>query len=152
MATVYSEQYKLAYEDVPGGKVAPGDDHGRLRVKHFSYTAAGVIALNDIIKLCRLPAGARVHDFVLDSPDLGTGGDFDAGWAASADAVEAADADGFLDGADVNAAAIVHKMTDFPGLTGQFKKFDAEVDIQVVAVEATTAGGTILGAVYYTTD
>ena len=155
MATVYGSQYTDAYVSVPSVKIPPGYVSGEMKCLYFSFALPGaVVALNDIIKLGRLPKGALVLDAVLSFPDLGTTGVLDFGWAASADGVEAADADGFMASVDVKTAAATVNMDDVSGaaVPGLLKEFAAEVDVQLVATEATTATtGTIKGYIKYVT-
>jgi hypothetical protein len=149
MASFYSDQYQDAHVDVPATKVDVCDDGGRMRAKFASYTLAGAITTSDTLYCFKLPAGARVHNVVANSTDLGTTGTLNIGWAATAD--EVADADGFFAALDVNAAADSAAAVGV-SVPGIFKKFSAEATITVVPAANTTAAGTLQVAVYYTLD
>ncbi len=159
MATVYGSQYTDAYVSVPSVKIAPGLQSGEVKFMYFSYALTAILGANDIVKLGKIPKNAMVIDAVLTFPDLGTTGVLDLGWAASAElsggsAVEAADADGFLVGVDVNAAANTVNTMEVAGaaVPGFLKEFNAECDLQLVATTATTAtSGTIKGYIKYVT-
>ena len=136
----------------PVEKIQAGEERARMRVSYDEFDAPGAIAINDTIKLSKIPKGALVHNVVLAHDDLGTTGVLDLGWDASDDGVEAADPDGFLVGADVNALADIKSMHENALVPGMNKRFDAEVQISALATTATTAAGKIRVAVYYSTD
>lgn len=129
----------------PSVKSGVGDSAGVRRSAFDSYTFSAIIDTTDTLELCLIPKGARVLNVTMVCDDLGTTGDFNIGWKASAEldssgsAVEAADADGFGVAVDVNAAASVYEMKDQTGLAGMHKKFDAEVQLQITPSEITTA-------------
>lgn len=154
MATVFGVNATKVLSNNPSEKAGVGEQGGRLRVIYDSYAPAGALALNDVIKMGGLiPAGARVLDAKLQFSDLGTTGDVHLGWEASADAVEAADADGFLVDADVNAAAgSVSMLEDQSTVAGMGKKFAAPVQPIITVSEATTAAGTIRMILEYVID
>jgi hypothetical protein len=152
MADYYGINHTLAYRNEPSEKIDPGEQFGRVRVAFDSIdlSSQAAITTSDTVSLMKIPAGARVLEVVLASADVGTTGDANLGWAASADAVEAADADGFLVAVDINAAADVHKMTDQANVPGQFKKFASEVTETMTPSENFTAtSGLLEVAVYY---
>jgi hypothetical protein len=149
MATVYGDQYQDAYVDVPSDKIRGGDLNGTPEFLYFSYTASGAIALNDVIKLGKIPKGARVIEAVLSTTDLGTVGTLDLGWAADSGAVETADQDGFIAAMNVNSAANTVSMVEQVNVPGLLKKFSAECDLQITASAATDAAGTIKGYLMY---
>ena len=161
MPTVYSSQYTDAYISKPVVKIPPGYVAGEVKFLYFSFALPGaVVAAADVIKLGKLPKGAMVLDACLSFPDLGTTGVMDLGWAASVEvdsagtALELADADGLMAAVDMKAAAAIVNMADVAGaeVAGFLKEFAAQVDIQLVASEATTATtGTIKGYIQYVT-
>jgi len=148
MATYYSDQYQDAYVDVPSNKIAPGDIAGSVEHAAFNVTLAGAVALNEKIKLAKIPKGAKVLFMRFVSSDLGTTGDLDIGWSASAaldssgSPIVAASATGIAAAVDVNAAAVATQY--YPN-----QHFAEEVDLQLNASEATTAAGTISGYIMY---
>jgi hypothetical protein len=151
MATKYSAQYQDAFVDVPMDKVHGRDWGGKTEKIYFSYALpSAVLALNDIVKLAKIPKGCRVLDAVLQFPDLGTGGTAELGFAADAAAVETADADAFLTTVDMKTAAdcvsMQQQMEAGGSNAGFCKTFAAECDLQLNVSEATTATtGTIQG-------
>lgn len=69
---------------------------GNLKVAYGSLTLSTTLAQNDVINVCKLPAGAVVLGGYVQAADLDTGTealDIDIGWLANDD--EAADPDGF---------------------------------------------------------
>lgn len=152
MATKYGTQYNGAYVTEPKSQIQPGDFNGRVRLMHFDYTLDGtVLALADILKLGKIPKGARVIDAALYVQDMDGTGQVNLGWAAGASGAEVADADGFfaaLDAGDANAFARI-------GVTsaGFCKEFSEEVDLQISMAEASTSTNTTLrGFVLYVID
>lgn len=163
MATLYGSQYAANYNTVPNQRTQAGDQNAAVKRIYFSYAvAAAVIALNDVIKLARLPKGARIYNAALKFPDQGTTGTSTLGWAASPElsggsAVEAADDDGLLTTVDMKAArdfvTLTQQMEAGGNVAGHLKKFAAEVDVQLKITEATDVGtGTIEGYIEFTLD
>ena len=153
MATFKSVNYTYQAGEVQGGpKAAVGDISGRVRILNLAYTfAQNVIAIGDFVKLAKLPAGARLVDFRLAVGDLGTTGAAKMGWAASDDAVEAADSTGLL------AITTMTSATDSVMLgaaVGFMKKFASGVDIQLEFTTATDAANAIAvkGYIAYVID
>jgi hypothetical protein len=164
MATLYGDQYSDAYVEVPSSKIQSGDFNGKVQFLFFSYPIPAVVPTNaDIIKLAKLPKGARVLDAVLVLPDLGDTTALELGWAASAEldsagvAVEAADDNGFMATVDGDVAADTFSMLIIASgasanLPGLLKKFSAEVDIQILVTDAwtsTTTTDSIKGYIQY---
>jgi hypothetical protein len=135
-----------------------GEQKGRVKVLYDEYALTADLAVNDVIKMGGLlPAGARVMEVVCDSPDLdsASAGALTVGWAASADAVEAADDDGFLTTIDVHTAGKTLSMSSLlcSAAPGKFKKFASPVQVQVkVSGETDATSGTIRCAVFYIVD
>jgi hypothetical protein len=145
----------LAFSDVPSQKIPAGEQAGRLRVAYDEYDLADSAALDttDVIKFMEIPAGARIHEVILVHPDVGTTGDANLGWAASADGGETADPNGFLAAVDLNAAAGSHLMSSQLGVPGKGKEFSEAVEVQLVPTEIFTAVvGIIKVTILYTLD
>lgn len=147
MATKYSDNYTLL-NNVPSEKIA-SSDNGKVRALYATYTLTADLASGDIIKMFRIPKGARVIDMIVDFPDLdASGGTVDIGWSkdlrnlgASAGG-EDLDADGFKADVDVATAAIQSKLA--VGSLGFGKKFAEECDFQITIDGDTDAtSGTI---------
>jgi hypothetical protein len=150
MATVKSDNFTLI-DSVPSSPAGIGEINGRVRSVFASYTFVGEATSGDILKMFKLPKGARVVDWNFQVTDLGGTGTMNIGWAASADAVEAADADGFHAALDVSGQA--SQSVPAAGIAGLFKKFAAEVDVQIVLPTTASATGDVLsGCVQYVID
>lgn len=153
MATVKSDIYlKQNGEQLGNPKAEIGDVNGRIRSLYFSYTfAADVLSIADIVKLGQLPKGARIVGGKFYSDSLGTTGIMTVGWAASADAVEAADPNGIFAAIDAGGQAVVF---DAVATEAFGKKFAAKVDVQAVFTEASDAanGDSIKGVIEYVID
>jgi len=156
---LYGTEYNNSYVAEPQVRNDVSLQHGRLRYLSGEYTipSGDVLGTSAIVKLFKLPKGARVIECLASSDDLGTTGDLDIGWADSEEVdengtvLEAADDDGFFADLDVNADAISRTaMTN--AVAGFRKKFAAEVDVQIAIPEATTTDGTIFVEMYYILD
>jgi hypothetical protein len=158
MATLKSDVYAIQNADSPPTKGTPGSIGGRIRSLYFEVAGAAVIATSDFVKLCKIPAGARIVDWKIFVPDVGSTGTAKIGYAASAKldsagvAIEAADDDAF-------SAAVAYTTTGgaitvpLVADVGLFKKFNAEVDVQMVFTVATDVGAvTIKGHFEYVID
>lgn len=160
MATLNGANYKLAFVDKPSVKIEQGDVAGRLRTAYDEYdldTLGVVIAAADVIELMRLPKGARVHEALIESPNMGATGIFDLGHGAVLDdagaTLDAADQNAFVDQADAGGQAVLKKMSDNPSLPGHLKKFAGEVPVRITCTEVTVAiTGVIKVAVQYALD
>lgn len=154
MAELYGNQYQDAFVDVPSNKVKGKDLGGEVKKMYFDFTITAAPTAGDVIKLGKLPKGARVHNACLQFPDLGTAGILNLGWGAGAEGLEAADADGLLVNVDVNAAAdavsMQIQMEAGGANAGYLKEFAEEVTVQIdVATAWTVAAGTIKGFVEF---
>ena len=154
MATYYGNQYQDAFVDVPSDMIRPGDVSGEVKVMFFDFTVPAVApSANDIFKLGKIPKGARVLEACLMFPDLGTTGVVSLGYAASADAVEAADATAFISSQDVNTAAdTVLASQQQANAAGVMKLFSAQCDLELKVNTAWTAvAGNVKGYLLYRT-
>lgn len=159
MATLYGAQATKRLNTVPEQLVEQGYGGGRIHVLSDSYTLTADLTAADVIKMGKLPKGARVVDVRFVYPDLdASGGTVDVGWQASAElaagvAVEAADADGFMAAVDVTSAGTKGLAIDSPTRPGFQKVFAAEVEVVLATVGDTDATtGTVYLDVYYTID
>lgn len=154
MATLYGDQYQDAFVDKPSTKIAPGDVNGVPKFMYFSYTVTAAPSNGDVIKLGKLPKGAKVKNAVMQFPDLGTAGVLNLGWAAGSNGLETADADGLLVSVDVATAAdavsMQTQMEASGANAGFLKEFADDVEVQIdVATAWTAVAGTIKGYVEY---
>lgn len=161
MANFYGVNATKLLNQLPTDKVGLGEANGRVRLLYDKFTFTAALTTSDVLYVgSLLPKGARVLDCVIKSADLGTTGDINVGWQASAEtsagsAVEAADADGFFAALDVNAAADGYSMigSSFGNSAGLLKKFNAAVQVVIVPSENTTAtSGDIEIAITYVID
>lgn len=143
MANKYATGYKAAYVTVPYTPYGPGGRFGRLRCLYDQYDLgddAALLATADTLYMAKIPNGMRVIECWLKFGDLGTTGQIDVGWAASSDAVEAADATGFFSNINVESAAdVLLSSQDDAAPVGIMKKFAAEVNVVIAIDTATTA-------------
>lgn len=77
MATLNSTQYDKARVTKPVQKLAQAELNGRKRVAYGDITFAGEVALNDVINMLVLPAGAVILDVRVIMPASGATGLFD---------------------------------------------------------------------------
>lgn len=123
---------------------------GNLKVAYGTYTLGSALAQNDIVKFCKLPAGAVVIGGYLQGADIDTGTetfDFDIGWATNG--TESADPAGFGNFGVITGDASVHSPVAgiFLPLAGVLQStgpqaFSGETTIQGVCNAAANAGGT----------
>lgn len=152
MATKYGvNATKRANQAIPDLE-SQGERNSALKVAYDEYTLTADLAAADIIKMFKLPSGARVHNIVLYFDDLdASGGTLDVGWEANL--VDAADADGFLAVVDVTSAGLVDMIDDQPTRPGVFKKFDqlggdTQISVATVGDTDATTGTIKLAATY----
>jgi hypothetical protein len=153
MADFFGDNATLAQSNVPSEKIRVSDQHGRMRIAHDKITFAAELTTSDVLKLMKLPAGAKIYDVEINTDDLGTTGIFDVGWAASAEGGEAADPNGLYAALDVATAANARlKMVN--SVAGYLKRFTEEVEIQVVPSTSTDAatGNDLNLTVWYVVD
>lgn len=136
MATLKSDIYKIQNLDVVD-KADMGDFIGRVRSLYINFTLAAELGATDVVKLCKIPPGARVVNMHLNLPDLGTTGAGTIGWAASDDGKVAADATGFAASTALTSAADFKLASSAAGFC---KKFDSQVDVQIAMSAATDVG------------
>ena len=163
MAALAGEKQTDLYTQMVVTKGAPKvhaqDVFGKVRYIGSTYTVGSGdnLGTTALLKMFQIPKGAKVIDVALTTAKMGTAGDLDIGWAASAeldengDAIEAASADGFFADTDVNAAAVERRKAAVSA-AGVLKRFDAAVDVEITVPEATTAGGDVTLECWYIID
>lgn len=129
MSTLYGRNYDEVYNN--NGKVDPGEYNGHKKVMFEDYTFAAEASSADIIKLGKLPKGARVLLCTLKSPDLGGTGTIDIG--TTDNGTEPADQDGFIAAADASGQAV--QQAGSGAYIGQ--KFSEETVVQAYMNGAT---------------
>ena len=124
---------------------------GVLGVAWGYYNATSALSQNDVIRFCKLPAGATVIGGFFQAADIDTGTealDIDIGWEANG--TDLADTDGFgnlgtLDGDVVSMFKPVAGIY-YPFLNiiqdSSYKTFAAETYVSAVVNTAANSGGT----------
>lgn len=153
MATLTGSHAASAY---PVGGPGPAN---MLHVAWGTYTLAANPSVNDVIRFCKVPAGATVIGGFVQGADIDTGTetfDMDIGWESNG--TDAADTDGFgnfgvMDGDAVAqfkpVAGIYYPFVNIIQDSG-FKKFAAETYISGLVNAVAAAGGTgLLKVVVY---
>ena len=155
MTSFYGVNNTKAYQNVPAEKIPAGEQNGRLRVAYDKISLTEAVAGN-VLHMMKIPAGARVIDAIIKVADLdsNTDGTLDVGWAASSDAVEAADADGFFNELNVQSARSESISGGNASVPGHMKKFSSEVEVQIVpgAGVADATSGDIELVILYVID
>lgn len=129
-----------------GAPVYTGGLAATPKIAYASYTVAAALALNDVIQMVRLPAGARVIGISLQTTDLDTGGSP----AIVLDVGDPDDTDRLIDGATIGQAGGIS--TSVVASTGFGYQYSAETVISVLVQVAPATGatsGTIQLAVTY---
>lgn len=138
LGNVYGANYTKAFITNPPAMVDQGESGGKVKCVYDSYTLpASVIDTGDVVILgaAKIPKGAKVVDATLKCDSLGTTGILVLGYAASDDAVEAADVDAFIT-ADAGGQAVMGKPA--AGAAGIFKEFAADVKLRLGCTEIST--------------
>ena len=125
MANFYGLNATKRDNTVPSVKIASQEDRGRMRVLYDKYTFTAIITTADVLKMMKIPKGAKVHEVTIKSADLGTTGILNVGWEASAESgAEIADPNGFFSVLDVKAAPVYTSLSKVGAVVpGSFKTF-----------------------------
>lgn len=119
---------------------------GQEYTAYSSYSLTGALALNDVVEMLRVPAGARITRATLKTSDLDTGGSP----AVVLDVGDASDTDRIIDGATVGQAG--GTTSSVVSSTGQFYRYTSEtvisVLVQVAPATAATTGTIELSVSY----
>jgi hypothetical protein len=136
----------------PADLIPVGEVNGRIRMAYDSI-AAGIHLTTDVIKMMKLPEGARIIDVWSKTDAADSTGIVDIGWEANS--VDAADQNGFGDSVDMNAAAALVKMSATVALAGnmkQFSKTGGETQVVITPTTSFTAGSAMELMVFYVVD
>jgi len=153
MADLYTAEYSNAYVVAPSVLNDVTKLHGRVRLIKADIVFAAELALADVIKIAKLPKGARLIDARVVAPADSASGIYNVGYEANG--VDVADADGLFVGAselDFGAAAVDAKLKGTAAAFG--KKFEAETVISATVTEVSTSatGDTHQFLLFYTLD
>lgn len=160
MATYYGSNATKREVNVPSQKAGNGEEGGVVRCLYDSFALSADLTTSDTIKMGFIPKGARVLDVHVAFDDLdASGGTMDIGWLASAvldadgAAVVLADADGFINDADVTSADVIKMSDNLANGAGQFKSFDEAVQVSIsFGADTDATSGNIKVSVYYIVD
>lgn len=141
----------------PPSLIEEGELGGRNKVIYDTIVLTAVVTAGDVLVMGGLlPPGARAIECTLDTTDLDAGATALAtvGWAASADGVEAADADGFITSFSLQASGRAAMSEIAASLVpGKFKKFLSAVQPQIaITGSGNVASGTIYMTLQYLID
>lgn len=153
MATFYGVNATKRDVSNPSQKIKVNEQHGRVRRAYDSYTLLAEAALSDVIKMMKLPSGAKIVDARLIAPADGVTGQWDVGWEASGSV--AADQNGLFDGStegDTGGGAVDSKLGG--ASPGYNQEFDEEAQISLTCIEATngSSGDKLQLEVFYVVD
>lgn len=139
---------------IPADLEKQGQSRGMVLSAYDTYELVADLSSGDIIRMCRIPQGARIVDVQLFFDDLDTaGGTLDVGWAAGASGAEAADDNGFLAAVDVTSAGVASMFASQSQNPGYQKVFAEEVELQVkVNGDTDAVTGTVSVEVHYVID
>lgn len=117
---------------------------------YFSYALAAALVDEDLIRLCKIPAGAVITDFRLFVPDLDT----NVSPAIALNVGDETDPNRYVAGSTVGQAVGTIGFADFiPAAVGFEYTADDYLVVEVETAPATGAAtGTIKGVVRYTQD
>lgn len=123
---------------IPSVNNEPYDLGGRVRIAYDSYTipTGDEVGTSAVIKLFKLPKGARVVGGQFTSSSTASAGVCQVGYEANG--VDTADLDAFWAAQDMGAAAIDLQL---PGTAAAYMKvFTAETQVNLTFTTATTSG------------
>lgn len=127
--------------------VPPRAIHAGVTQASASFALTAALALNDVVRMVKVPRGATVLDVVLATTDLDTGSP-----AIVLDVGDGDDADRFVDGATIGQGGGVARMNNPAGARHAYAADDT-VDVLVATAPGTGAtSGTITLSVLYTME
>lgn len=137
MATLYSTEMDNLINQDPSIKNQSNKMEGRMRIAYGSHTFSSNPSSSDVIKMVRLPKGARVYQVLLStSTNLdSTSTDIDVGWNGGVNGNETADDNGFMDSINFSSSAGIDAMVadgdSSAPVTGYAREFADEVDVEI---------------------
>lgn len=126
------------YNTTAANRIQPRTDgySGNKKTMYESFSLTAALALNDVINMFKVPAGAIITGIILKTSDLDTGGSP----AIVLDVGDASDTDRLIDGATVGQAG--GTSTSLVSSTGVFYQYTAETMISVLVQVAPATGAT----------
>jgi len=150
MATKYGINATKRAVTQPPERPEQGQVKADVLFAYDKYTLSSDLAAADVIKMMKLPEGARIIDAILVCDDLdASGGTLDVGWESNGS--DAADADGMFANVDVTSASVTRMSAAV--VPGVFQKFAAETQISITVDGDTDAtSGDIELGVWFVID
>ena len=109
------------------------------------YTMTAALVINDVIKMCKVPAGAVIQDIILSTSDLDTA----SSPAVTLSVGDGSDTDRFLSASTIGQAGGIARLTPHLGHGYQYAAEDT-IDILVAAAPTTSVtDGTLMLTVFY---
>lgn len=128
MATLYTDNYAAAYNSEPF-TAQDNDVNGGLPHRLYAeYTLAAEFGASDVLKMFKLPAGARIVKARVVIP-AATAGAVTVGWSAGENGLESATAAGIFASQTITSAIDANMSW---AVSGHNKEFSETVDIQFV--------------------
>lgn len=153
MSTKYGSNYTDRFQTKPVVPVDASNYGGNVKAMYDEYTLAAALSTGDVLKMGRLPKGAKVLEVILASADLDSSTNclLDVGLSyPNGDGTD--DDNAFL--ASVNAQSAVTKaMSAQNNMTGFGLETEGEADVEVkVQVAGDATSGKIKCLVLYSTN
>jgi hypothetical protein len=155
----YGVNYKAALVTVPSARIHQGEYGGKELVLYDKIVLDADAASGDVVKIGRLPAGAKVIGARVFGADLGGTGTLKLGNSASMDGTtdDAADDDSFITAADSSGQAfdvVDGASAAMRGAAIGLVRFTKEVDVELkfVGVTSGATAVTIYVIVKYIVD
>ncbi len=142
MATLYTSKTSTT-------TVIPSRGGVDITCAYATYTLTAALALNDVIQMVKVPAGATILDITLTSSDLDTNGSP----TIVLDVGDGGDTDRFIDGSTIGQTGGITNGFLASGVNGHLYNYTSEdtIDVLVQAGPATGAtSGSIKLSVLYT--
>lgn len=115
-----------------------------LCVAYGTYEIAAALVANDVIKLCKIPAGATALDVVVGADDL------DSATTLVLDVGDTGDAERFIANSDLGQSAGIARMAVMKGFLHKYASDDYLCVKVSTAPGSGATSGTISGYIMYT--
>lgn len=150
MATKYGVNATKRANQTIADLESQGEKNSPIKLAYDSYTLTADLSAGDVIKLMKLPAGARVLNVWLYFDAMGAG-TVHVGWEANS--VDAANSSGFLSSVAVTSAGAQDMQGDQPTVAGIFKQFsplggETQVSLTIATDTSATSGSYKVGIAY----
>lgn len=151
-ATWYGAQATKWQNTFPPKLAEQGYQGGVIRHCADSFTVTDDLSNSDVIRLCKIPAGATVIDVRMVNPAM-SAGTINVGYLASADAAVSALSTAFMSAVSVTSAGVYSMFTSNSTATGFYKNFASEVQaVATIGTDTTATSGTFYFDILYFVD